>query len=297
MHDRTGTSRFASHFAGKHQEDVFWLESDKSSVWYSVDVSKSDSNLQLKYVEMFEDHETKEFIKSAIVQADDWLIQTRYNIAKSVMTQFRFTKTDINGYLQRGIMFVISSEQFKLLLSHANIHLEEKNLKSKMIDLGAGDGNVTIKFSDYFKHIYATETSKPMRKLLKAKNIKVLPIEKWGSKHKYDFISCLNLLDRCENPQDIIKEMKKSLKPNGMILIALVLPFKPFVEVRNSRQPNQLLSLEGSTFIEQAQSFVKLMTSLGFKLESWTRLPYLCEGDLVHSVYYLDDAVFLFKKS
>ena len=71
MHDRTGTSRFASHFAGKHQEDVFWLESDKSSVWYSVDVSKSDSHLQLKYVEMFEDHETKEFIKSAIVQADD----------------------------------------------------------------------------------------------------------------------------------------------------------------------------------------------------------------------------------
>ena len=91
--------------------------------------------------------------------------------------------------------------------------------------------------------------------------------------------------------------MKNSLNPNGIILVALVLPFKPFVEVRNSRQPNQLLSLEGSTFIEQAQSFVKLMTSLGFKLESWTRLPYLCEGDLVHSVYYLDDAVFLFKKS
>ena len=54
MHDRTGTSRFASHFARKHQEDVSWLESDKSLVWYSVDVSKSDSDLRLKYVEMFE---------------------------------------------------------------------------------------------------------------------------------------------------------------------------------------------------------------------------------------------------
>ena len=164
-----------------------------------------------------------------------------------------------------------------------------------MIDLGAGDGNVTMKFSDYFKHTYATETSKPMQKLLNAKNITVLPIENWGSEHKYDFISCLNLLDRCENPKDIIEEMKKSLNPNGIILVALVLPFKPFVEVRNSRQPNQLLSLEGSTFIEQAQSFVKLMTDLGFKLKSWTRLPYLCEGDLLHSVYYLDDAVFLFQ--
>ena len=89
--------------------------------------------------------------------------------------------------------------------------------------------------------------------------------------------------------------MKNSLNSNGIILVALVLPFKPFVEFRNSRQPNQLLNIEGSTFVEQAQSFVELMKTFGFKLESWTRLPYLCEGDLLHSVYYLDDAVFLFK--
>jgi hypothetical protein len=54
MRGRTGTSQLASHLARKHQEDVSWLESDKSSVWYSVDVSKSDSDLRLKYVEMFE---------------------------------------------------------------------------------------------------------------------------------------------------------------------------------------------------------------------------------------------------
>jgi len=294
MRGRSSTSQLASHLARKHQEDVFWLESDKSSVWYSVDVSKSNSDLQLKYVEMFEDEETKEFIKSSIAQADSWLLQTWYNIAKSIMSWFYLTQTDMNGYLQRGTMFVISTEQFKLLLSHANIHLDGNN-GSKMIDLGAGDGNITINFKKMFQDIYATETSKPMQKLLSAKNITVLPIEEWGSKHKYDFISCLNLLDRCDNPRDIIEEMKNSLNSNGIILVALVLPFKPFVEVRNSRQPNQLLNIEGSTFVEQAQSFVELMKTFGFKLESWTRLPYLCEGDLLHSVYYLDDAVFLFK--
>ena len=70
------------------------------------------------------DHETKEFIKSAIVQADSWLLQTWYNVAKAVMSWFYLTQTDMNGYLQRGTMFVISTEQFKLLLSHADIHLE-----------------------------------------------------------------------------------------------------------------------------------------------------------------------------
>ena len=40
MRGRTGASQLASEIARKHQEDVYWLESDKSLVWYSVDVSK-----------------------------------------------------------------------------------------------------------------------------------------------------------------------------------------------------------------------------------------------------------------
>ena len=79
-----------------------------------------------------------------------------------------------------------------------------------MIDLGAGDGNITLKFRDHFQHLYATETSKPMQNLLNSKNITVLPIESWSSENQYDFISCLNLLDRCDNPKDIIEEMKKA---------------------------------------------------------------------------------------
>ena len=34
------------------------------------------------------------------------------------------TQTDMNAYLQRGNMFVISKEQLKLLLSHAHIQFE-----------------------------------------------------------------------------------------------------------------------------------------------------------------------------
>ena len=139
MRGRTSTSQLASHVARKHQEDVFWMESDKSLAWYSVDISTStDMNLQSKYIQMFEDEETKEFIKYSIDQSDSWMLQTWYNIAKSVMSWFSMTQTDMNGFLQRGTMFVISSEQFKLLLSHANIQLDENNKESIMIDLGAG---------------------------------------------------------------------------------------------------------------------------------------------------------------
>ena len=57
-----------------------------------------------------------------------------------------------------------------------------------MIDLGAGNGNETVKFRNYFQNIYATETSRPMQKLLKTKNITVLPVEKWSSENEYDVI-------------------------------------------------------------------------------------------------------------
>lgn len=124
-----------------------------------------------------------------------------------------------------------------------------------------------------------------------------MSIDQWSNlHHKYDLISCLNLLDRCDNPASILKEAKKSLTSDGLLLVALVLPFRPFIEARNSRDPHQLLNIEGSTFIEQVDSFAQLMQhSYGFELQAWSRVPYLCQGDLLHSVYYLDDALFLFK--
>ena len=40
------------------------------------------------------------------------------------MSWLSLTQTDMNAYLRRGTMFVISTEQFNLLLAHANIQLE-----------------------------------------------------------------------------------------------------------------------------------------------------------------------------
>jgi 2-polyprenyl-3-methyl-5-hydroxy-6-metoxy-1,4-benzoquinol methylase len=77
-------------------------------------------------------------------------------------------------------------------------------------------------------------------------------LDSWSeNENHFDFISCLNLLDRCENPLDILGEMKKSLKPNGLILIALVLPFRPYVELTPNHQPIQRLDIQGTLDIEQ----------------------------------------------
>jgi 2-polyprenyl-3-methyl-5-hydroxy-6-metoxy-1,4-benzoquinol methylase len=52
----------------------------------------------------------------------------------------------------------------------------------------------------------------------------------WTHEEKFDVVSCLNLLDRCSDPAKLLDEIKSAVKPNGRIVVALVLPYKPFDE-------------------------------------------------------------------
>ena len=140
--------------------------------------------------------------------------------------------------------------------------------------------------------------------------IDVLEIDEWDvvneAQRKFDTISCLNLLDRCDEPLSILRRIKKALKPNGILLVALVLPFKSYVEWNSSHQPSELLlptSLDGQNqesnedssyaFEKQIPSVLNMLDKEGFVVNAWTRLPYLCEGDMGQSLYVLSDAVLL----
>lgn len=143
---------------------------------------------------------------------------------------------------------------------------------------------------------------------------------------KYDAISCLNLLDRCDEPFTLLKKIKSALKPNGLLIVALVLPFKPFVEYNKDNKPKEnLLNLKHLKPLKKKDSAcTNDMTSvlnqpiyngkmlnkinfqinylteevfepIGFELLKITRLPYLCEGNMQQSYYYLHDYVFVFK--
>ena len=106
----------------------------------------------------------------------------------------------------------------------------------------------------------------------------------------YDVISVLNLLDRCSRPLTLLKQIRNALKPDGLLLIALVWPFRPYVEFSSvDHRPEEELPIVGRTFEEQACSLMNLLRSLGFRVVSWSRVPYLCEGDLDRSFYHLSD--------
>ena len=65
---------------------------------------------------------------------------------------------------------------------------------------------------------------------------RVLDIDTWNkSSYVFDLIGCLNLLDRCNQPITMLHSMRASLRPvTGRVVVAVVLPFKPYVEVGKS---------------------------------------------------------------
>ena len=118
-----------------------------------------------------------------------------------------------------------SQAQFRQLMN-----IDETWQADSLLDLGAGDGQVTKVMESHFNKIYVTEQSPSMRWRLRQMNYEVLEIDDWTNK-TYDVISCLNLFDRCDKPMSLLEDIRRSLNPNGgRLIVAVVLPFSPCVE-------------------------------------------------------------------
>ena len=60
---------------------------------------------------------------------------------------------------------------------------------------------------------------------------RILNVDEWDNGNiTFDLIACLNLLDRCDKPVSVLHSIKKVLKPGGHVVVAIVLPFSPYVE-------------------------------------------------------------------
>lgn len=55
------------------------------------------------------------------------------------------------------------------------------------------------------------------------------------------------------------------------------------------------MEIKGQNWEEQVNSLPEVFGKAGFVIEAFTRLPYLCEGDMYNDYYVLDDAVFVLK--
>jgi cyclopropane fatty-acyl-phospholipid synthase-like methyltransferase len=188
-------------------------------------------------------------------------------------------------------MFVYSTAQFKTLL---DIDQNQQSKLSSLLDIGAGDGSVTQRMASLFEKVYTTEMSSIMQWRLSTYGYTILDTDHWGYL-KFDVITCLNVLDRCEKPLSLLKKIRQHLDPDhGRAVITLVLPFKPYFEYNNNHHPDESIQIKGRLPEEQINEFiVNVFQPLGFRVKKLSRLPYLCEGDMERSYYFLSDYIFV----
>ena len=55
------------------------------------------------------------------------------------------------------------------------------------------------------------------------------------------------------------------------------------------------MAITGERFEDQVETAVRVFEEEGFHLESWSRVPYLCEGDLNKPLYHLNNGLFVFR--
>lgn len=250
------------------------------------------------------DSETKAFIDSC---RTNWLL----DMAATVLRWF-MSLTDTNGMLGRGQMFVLSSEACTSLLGLATAEARlAGRAQLALLDVGAGDGEVTSRIvkGGNFSKVFCTEVSKPMASRLSSRG--------WSTKvtshiskavfpedGMFDVVSLMNLLDRCDQPLDMLKDAARLAVPDtGRVLIALVLPFSEFVEDGTKRRaPYGALPMRGArcqdgvSFEASLSAFLtRAVKPAGLVVERIARVPYLCRGDRHKRYYVLSDAILVLR--
>lgn len=126
-----------------------------------------------------------------------------------------------------------------------------------------------------------------------------------------------------------MQDIYQSLAPHGRVIVALVVPYCHYVETSNIRvllfliiqywswikiDPVFFAAISDEShlpikpllphwpnkcnlpFEYEVNSFFEELEIMGFNIESWTRAPYLCQGDLRQSFYWLVDVVAVLSK-
>ncbi|CAL2050181.1 unnamed protein product [Caenorhabditis brenneri] len=270
----------------------------RADYWYRLQ-NLSPNTTQQRFFESSPDNETQKFLDKSNEISNSFIWQTIRNLGTKMLSPI-YPKTDVIGILGSGNMFLFSEQQLSKFIGIDKSNWDATN--KTVLDLGAGNGNITEYMRGFYNKVYATELSPKMRNRLTSKGYTILDALEWANVEgiRFDLITAFNLIDRHYSPTTLLDDLyRASTRSNCPVIVSLVLPVIHYVEYNpsgKSTDPDKLMQIYGQTYSEQAHSMiVNVFQPAGFEVVRWTRLPYLCEGETHYPVYYLPDAVFLLK--
>ncbi|KAL1530604.1 hypothetical protein AB1Y20_001504 [Prymnesium parvum] len=246
--------------------------------------------LRDRFLQLHPDAATAHFLAQGLERA--FLQELAAELAAALL-QLCLTAADANLLCGLGEMFVVSTAQARQLLDASGSWT-----RGHLFDCGAGGGGVTAQLEPLAERVVCSEVSNSAAARLRQRGwqceVGEIPTQPDGA---FDVVTCFNVLCRAARPLSLLRRLRDMLRPDGVMLLAIVLPFRPAVlgRARSSSSPREHFPQEliaAPTFEEGVLMFSNLvLRPMGLVVSVVSRVPYYSRG--THGEYYvLDDALF-----
>lgn len=255
---------------------------------YRVDLARLPAELRRAFVELDADDSTRSWI-DAVRDKPNSRAKTLLRDLAMVFVSYFDANALTNSFQDR----LLSTAQWRRLLGEGG---------ARLLDVGAGDGEVTRQIAPLFSDVVATETSQPMVRRLRSKgytahccDIAFNPVDEPGS---FDVVALQNVIDRTTHPLRLIESAFEMLSPGGRLVIAVPLPLSPVVYIGTAwLDPEEPLPVGAPDFESAATAlYEQVFVPCGCRVTALTRAPYLCSGTAREPVEVLDDAIFVLER-
>ncbi len=267
----------------QHLEDARALAKElELGLRYTCNLSKLTPSLGDRFVQFGIDDSLARYFERARLERHGAFMTWLHHALRGFLSDF-----DINGLLGTYPMHVLGTEQWEQLLGRPG---------GRLLDVGAGNGDVTAQLAPLFDQVTTVETARLMARRLERRGYTCHRVDLARTDvpdAPWDVITLLNVLDRCDRPLTLLGNLRAALSDGGRLVVTLVLPYKPFVyEGGMSRSPTELLPISRNSWEGATNNLVEnVLLPLGFEIEACSRVPYLSGGDAHRALYELDDVL------
>ena len=252
---------------------------------YGADPTRLPHELRCAFVELDFDDGTRAWIDAALDRPDPSARLVLRNLATTLVNIF-----DANAWMDIGQDRLLSTTQWRRLLGAG---------ATRLLDVGAGAGDVTRELAALFSDVATTELSRPAARRLRDKGFTChecdITFERLDDADRFDVVALQNVIDRTTHPLRLLDQIQHLLARDGHVVVAVPVPVRPVVFIGRTRfDPAETLPT-GMPDFESAVGtlYEQVFRPRGYRVEAIARAPYLSRGGARSPVEVLDDAIFV----
>lgn len=250
---------------------------------YAIDTSALAPEVARCVRELHADDDTLAFLDRQLRADHSRLRWAAHGLLRACCSHFT-----TNALLGTYRLHLLSDAQWATLLGPA--------AGGRLLDVGAGVGDVTRQLAPSFDHVLAVETSNALVRRLRELGIPAVRADLTTQPvpdGPYDAISLLNVLDRCARPLTLLHRLVDELRPGGRLIASMPLPYSPvWFSGPRPAEPRERLPLGTGSWERQLGRLVeRVLEPAGLAVEVVSRAPYLSEGDRHYDFYELDAVI------